>query len=537
MQNTLDKLKIDNEFPIIFIGSGISKRFLLNYPDWTSLLESFWLEMGLQNFYGELNNLRDSIEKENPSYNVKEIDFYTNIKMGTLIEEKYNKAFNEGKISIADFTPKDAYKTKIQPLKKAIASKFSEYQLKDTMLEEYRFFQKMLLKAQIILTTNYDSFVEQSYNEISQYKIDKYIGQKGFFKQTLGYAELYKLHGSVDCPSDIIISENDYNNFEKNSVLISAKIISMMIHSPIIFIGYSLTDLNIRKIIKDFTRSLTEEEIILLEDRLILIEWLKDEKNIIEEAINDKDLGCKIKLIKTDNFEKIFKTIGAIDQGVAPSGIRKYQHILKKLIVDRGREGELNTVLTSTSDLDSLEDTLKDKKIAVALGDSTYIYQSPDIISYSLDYISESDMMSLDIKMKFAATQNPRSRIPICKLLDSKLMEKSNLHPSDKEKLKQKIGIVDNFDIQFNKINKSNVINRNAKTVKKIIQSDKKKEKIYATLSYNIKQLDLEEIKDFIISELKELKSDGANTILTELRRLMLLYDILKNTKGATPNH
>lgn len=33
-----------NTYPIVFIGSGISKRYLKNFPSWLELLEQFWNE-------------------------------------------------------------------------------------------------------------------------------------------------------------------------------------------------------------------------------------------------------------------------------------------------------------------------------------------------------------------------------------------------------------------------------------------------------------------------------------------------------------
>lgn len=100
--------------------------------------------------------------------------------------------------------------------------------------------------------------------------------------------------------------------------MISAKIISMLLHSPIIFLGYSLTDRNVRKIIKDFTCSLSEEEKLELEKRLIVVQWESDMKEIEEEVIIDKDLGCRLTVIKTDNFLELYKKLSTINQGVAP---------------------------------------------------------------------------------------------------------------------------------------------------------------------------------------------------------------------------
>lgn len=530
MDTALDKLIQNNEFPIVFLGSGISKRFLLNFPDWDGLLAEFWKMIGLENYYGNFNIIRDEISKEHPEYTETELDHYSNIKIGSIIERKFNHAFNKGKITIDDFSSKDAHDTKISPFKKAISERFNKYNFIEGVDKELELFKKMLLKTQIILTTNYDTFIEDSYNQNSVYNIKKYIGQKGFFQDTYGYSEIYKIHGCIDSPADIIISEEDYERFDNNSVLISAKIISMLLYSPVIFIGYSLTDINVRNIIKEFTRSLSEEEVRFLEDKLVLIERKENEKELIEETVDDRDLGCKIKVIKTDNYEKVFEKISSVNQGIAPSEIRKYQHVIKKLIIDRGKKGALDTVLLSPDELDTIEEKLQNKNLAVAIGDSKYIFQIPNIISYSLDYISDEDEISTEIRMRFAIMQT--GRFPINKILNEELINSSNLHPSEKEKLLQKMKPFSSFDKHVKSIVSSSIFIQDTDDVKSIINSDQKKVNMYETLSFNIRDLNLNEVRDFLISELEELKEKGEIKINTQLRRLLLLYDIVKNKRG-----
>lgn len=532
MNNVLDELIETNEFPIIFMGSGISKRFLEKSPSWNELLEECWEKAGMGNFYGELNKLRSSIKEENPEKTKYEISHEVNIKIATKIEEKFNDEFYENKINIDGFSSKDAYQFDISPFKKFLSNKFKNIKLNKEMENERIVYQKMLRKSQIILTTNYDEFIENIYNEDNNYKIKKYIGQRGFFEDTENYSEIYKVHGCITDPKSIVITESDYNFFHKNSVLISAKIISMMINSPIIFMGYSLTDVNIRNIIGDFAKSLNNKELMYFEKRLILIEYDENINEIKEERVKDSDLGCSIRVIRTNNFYEVFNKISKINQGIAPAEVRKYKHVMKKLIVDRGKEGALNSVLISPEEIDKIEEQIQNNNIAIAIGDSKYIFQIPDNISFTLDYILDKDEISNETRLRYAHMQTGNARFPCNKFLTIENINNSKLHDTEKEKLRNKIPTLSDFSTHYDSINKSSVIKNWDLSFEELVKSGSKKAKIYETVSYNINSLNLKDVRKFLIKELKELREKGGIKLTTELRRLLLLYDIIKYKEG-----
>lgn len=64
------------------------------------------------------------------------------------------------------------------------------------------------------------------------------------------YGSVYKIHGCVDKPESIIITENDYKSFRERYELIRAQLLSLFIHNPIIFLGYNLGDDNIKTLLK-----------------------------------------------------------------------------------------------------------------------------------------------------------------------------------------------------------------------------------------------------------------------------------------------
>ncbi|EGQ0392511.1 hypothetical protein G5I88_002512 [Staphylococcus pseudintermedius] len=206
---------------------------------------------------------------------------------------------------------------------------------------------------------------------------------------------------------------------------------------------------------------------------------------------------------------------------------------MKKLIIDSGKKGTLNSVLISPEEIDKIEEKMQHNNIAIAIGDSKYIFQIPDNISYCLDYISDKDEISNETRLRYAHMQNGNARFPCNKFLTIENINNSKLHNTEKEKLRNKIPTLSNFSKHYDSINESSVIKNSNLSLTKLIKAGYKKAKIYETISYNIRELSINEVKEFLVDELKELKEDGEIQLTTELRRLLLLYDILKNKEDS----
>lgn len=112
-----------------------------------------------------------------------------------------------------------------------------------------------------IITTNYDTFLENEVVLISDFQV--YVRQHELFSaDSYNIAEIYKIHGSVTDAESIIITEDDYNHFKDSRKLIIAKMLTLFAESPIIFMGYSMTDEDVRNIIEDFLSCLSEEQLV-----------------------------------------------------------------------------------------------------------------------------------------------------------------------------------------------------------------------------------------------------------------------------------
>ncbi|HEL1321870.1 TPA: SIR2 family protein, partial [Streptococcus equi subsp. zooepidemicus] len=278
-------------------------------------------------------------------------------------------------------------------------------------IEEYKTF---LSKAKVIVTTNYDTLTEDLLDSIDQ-KPTVYVGQKGFFDETFNWSELFKIHGDVYDPSSIVITEDDYKVYDNNSILISAKILSNLIHSPIIFIGYSLTDRNVQKLLTDFASQLPNEDLRKNTNRITVVEFQPDTDEFIEQIINNPTLNISHSILKTDNYKKLFQEIGKIDQGLTPYEVSRFEATVKTIVVTAGEVGKLDSFLVSSQNLDTLPEDIKKRRIVVALGDKKNMFVNPSYVDYVEDYFNDGGTFLPEVALRFIANENTQARIPFVK--------------------------------------------------------------------------------------------------------------------------
>ena len=120
----------------------------------------------------------------------------------------------------------------------------------------------------------------------------------------LSVGEIYKIHGCAMKPNSLVLTSDDYNDYENRNPYLAAKLLTLFIENPVIFIGYSLDDPNIQSILKSIIKCLTKDKVEKLKDRLIFCQWTDEE---IEPQITDStllisDTVIPIKLIKLNSI-------------------------------------------------------------------------------------------------------------------------------------------------------------------------------------------------------------------------------------------
>ena len=341
-----------------------------------------------------------------------------------------------------------------------------------------------------------------------------------------GIAEIYKIHGSVEVPESIIINEEDYVKFEEKSSYLAAKLMTIFMEYPIIFIGYSISDSNIQSIIKSIVNCLDKEQVKGLEDRFIFVEYDADKVDIevtpYTIMIDDKPLMMK-KIVLSD-FLPLYK---ALENKKAKLPVRILRRFKQELY-----EYTITNMPTENLRVATLEDTrVGDEELVLAIGRASEIglkglsgiegnewYR--DIVLGDLEFTADE---LLEYAYPKLLKQNS-GKMPANKYLAVATKE----YPEYQALMKQQ-----NFESIISKtIKRSRGILGTYSSVNQIWRNEKKKKKKATRLIAHLKeeQIDLKELENVLNEIFEEDVFVLQNQIKagTNIRRLIRIYDYLK---------
>jgi len=153
------------------------------------------------------------------------------------------------------------------------------------------------------------------------------IGQQILRGQQVTIGEIFKIHGCVSEFPDLVFTQSDYDAFTKKKKFLSAKLLTFFNEHPLIFIGYSATDPNIRAILSDIDEALPEKGGVI--PNVYILQWnseLTNDSNPPREKIvpTEEDRSVRVKLIEASDFTWVFNAFSAnpIMNGVSPRVLR-----------------------------------------------------------------------------------------------------------------------------------------------------------------------------------------------------------------------
>ncbi len=283
--------------PILFVGSGLSKRYL-GAPSWDELL-------------AQLAALCPSIEKGLGYYRQA---FKTSPRIGEEFARIYQEwAWGSGnnefpKDLFAEDASSQVYlKYKIASIIENVAAHGSPLPKDDKHSDEVAALKK--IKPHSIITTNYDQMLERIFPDF-----EPIIGQQALKSQALAVSEIFKIHGCVSDFASIVVTESDYTNFLRKKKFLSAKLLTFFNEHPLLFVGYSASDPNIKSILSDIDEALPEKGGIV--PNVYILQWnqsITPESYPPKDKIlpTEEDRSIRVKLIESDDFTWVFDAFGA----------------------------------------------------------------------------------------------------------------------------------------------------------------------------------------------------------------------------------
>lgn len=354
--------------PILFIGSGASIRYSA-LPDWVGLL--------------------DLVRNECPTLD-KGIAYYIQSYDGDLpaIATAFCSAFHdyawtdEGRAYFpaelfSRATKKDAYFK--HSIARVLAARMAAAQSDSSKLQELEALSR--INPFSIITTNYDSHLQGVF---SRYHVT--VGEQVFTADLTRIGDLLKIHGCISDPSSLVITKEDYEEYKSKRRYLSAKLLTYFLEHPIIFIGYSVNDENIRDILADVDLVLSKKG-ALIENIYVLsyITSTPEERDVSIPTVADRYI--RVKHIQATDFAWVYDALAfksPIDVNIGI--LRDLESTILKLTRSDIPTGRMNVNYDTLTRLGSKdEETLK----LIGLGPLTNITQSRIHYRYTLSQVAK----------------------------------------------------------------------------------------------------------------------------------------------------
>nr|WP_319999943.1 SIR2 family protein [uncultured Draconibacterium sp.] len=504
-----------NTAPFLFIGSGFSRRYI-NLETWGELLTKIIEEINGTKPYEYYQSKTKS----------------DNAKIASLIaNELHERWWTSGNFrkSREDFKNKAAISEQ-SPLKYEIAKYILSKSVtkKEDFLKEINAFKTINVDG--IITTNWDNFIESIFPDFA-----KYIGQSELlFADSLNIGEIYKIHGCVSDPNSLILTSEDYKAFEEKNPYLAAKLLTIFVEHPIIFLGYSLHDENVIDILTSIVQCLNNENIDKLKDRLVFVKRIKDnsEPRISDSTIllTEKRIPIPIKEIKLDSFTPLFEVLGSLKKRLPVKVLRRMKGMVYEFVKTNEPTEKIlvSEAISKPEDADKIEYYFG---VGIKSQLSMYGYKGIGTLDLMQDLVFDDKNLnsSAVLDTVIPSALKTGKYFPVFKYL-----RKAN-RLTKHGKIKKSVEIpdrlrdfIDEFNLERfypakNYSKKKTMIQKNHNSIKSIQRSFDLTHTVYYIPLLKQENIDISDLKSFLINNWSEelLKK-------THFRKLICLYDYLK---------
>ena len=342
-----------NRYPFLFIGSGLSKRYL-GSPSWEPLLRDICVKTIGEDAYMRLRIAAATAAKADDT--VAELP-----RLAALMESPVNDflltdpSFEQFRVEnrerlLSGGSPMRMFVS--QSLPNEVAHKEEELSILAEAGKD---------RVSGVITTNYDDLCERVFPEFKTY-----IGEDGLiFRDPTFARETYKIHGSSSEPDSIVITDYDYDRFFKRGRYLAAKLMTIFLEYPVIFLGYSIEDPNIQAILSEVIDCVGPKRLEELKNRLVFVKYGDGGASPVGTyTVSVGKSSLTMACVTTSDFAPVYEAIRTSKRLYSTRFIREIRGDIYKLA---SRVDPRAKVVVAGVDaaLDSLPD---DKEVVIGIG-------------------------------------------------------------------------------------------------------------------------------------------------------------------------
>ncbi|MNS73889.1 hypothetical protein D3C72_1073440 [compost metagenome] len=299
--------------PFLFIGSGSSRRYL-GLEDWAGLLSRFCDPIRDYGYYSSKAN------GDLP-------------QAASFMAEDFNEWWWKAKETLEKRNLHgERVKSKSDALKVEIANYISEFSLENARAsefgEEISSFSDISVDG--IITTNWDFLIEELFPD---FKV--FVGQQELlFSNPQSIGEIYKIHGSASTPESLVLTAEDYQEFSSKNPYLAAKLVTIFVEHPIIFLGYSISDPHIRAIVSSIAACLPQDKVAAFQENLIFVQRAKagETPSIERTTIQSDAFSVTMMVAKVAHYGQVYAALTASKRKIPARVLRFFKEQLYELV-------------------------------------------------------------------------------------------------------------------------------------------------------------------------------------------------------------
>ncbi|CAN1505642.1 SIR2-like domain containing protein [Fimbriimonadaceae bacterium] len=498
--------------PILFAGAGFSRRYLKT-PDWKTLLSHFAAKTDFSyDYYRSLAN--DNLPEA-----------------GKLIAEQFHKIwFTSNEYAESREKYQHECRTKADPLKYEVSQYLNTF---DTIHDDYNELQNLRdISLEAIITTNYDQLFEKLFDSYTVYSSQDAL----ILEQSFGAGELYKIHGTTADPSSIIITSDDYDYFRQRNIILAAKLLTLIVEHPVVFLGYSLLDDNIRTILASIVKCLPPAGLKEIQNNIVIVEWnIYESENVSKRSFRIEDIDLPYTHISCHGFQDLFESMSSFERRIPVNILRELKKSIYQLVENSDPKGRLVVL-----DIENAED-LANADFVIGVGVQDKLNQvgytglgRDDLFRFVL-YGGEYDA-SMILSNVVPNLAKGKVSCPVFRFLnESGRITDTGIDTSDLSAILKTLSEYSSDKyIQNDYRRHKEHINANASNLNDVISQHGENGALYRIALLAPEKLDLDSLCQFLKDVEPKIREQGGGYI-SAWRKLVCFYDYLKY-RGKEPN-